>query len=98
MIAIGVLALSAAQTRSSVDVYGTGRQTRALQLAQSRMETTRGVTFAAAVSDSGISDGFNWQTQVDTLGADMKTVRVVVSWTDHARPRSLRLDNLISDR
>jgi len=98
IVGIGVLSLSAVQTRSSTDVYATGRQTRALQLAQTRMEVARGAGFALAVSDSGSADGFQWQSVVDSAGIGLRRVRVSVTWRDQGRPRAIELDNLLAQR
>ena len=98
IVGVGVLALSAVQTRSSTDVYSSGRQTRALQLAQTRMELARGAGFALAASDSGSSDGFQWQSVVDSAGIGLRRVRVSVRWTDHGRATAIELDNLLAQR
>ena len=98
IVGIGVLSLSAVQTRSSTDVYSTGRQTRALQLAQTRMELARGAGFALAVSDTGSADGFQWQSVVDSAGIGLRRVRVSVTWRDQGRPRAIELDNLLAQR
>lgn len=98
IVGVGVLALSAVQTRSSTDVYSSGRQTRALQLAQTRMELARGAGFALATSDSGSSDGFQWQSVVDSAGIGLRRVRVSVRWTDHGRATAIELDNLLAQR
>lgn len=98
VIAIGILALSAVQTRSSSDVYATGRSTKALTLAQMQMENARGSGFASVVPDSGVVDTYTWWTRVDSVSVDLKHVTVTVSWREKDVPRSLRLDNLVSDR
>lgn len=98
IVAVGVLALSGVQTRSSTDVYSTGRNTRALQLAQLRMETTRSAGFTLAASDSGSANGFGWQTAVDSVDVGLRRVRVTVSWKDRGRARSLELDNFVAQR
>lgn len=98
VIAVGVMALSGIQTRSSNDVYATGRQTRALSLAQMRVESARGGGFIGAVSDSGAADGFNWNTQVDSVGVGLKRITTVVSWAEGDTPRSIRLLSLVSER
>ena len=98
IVGVGVLALSAVQTRSSTDVYSTGRQTRALQLAQTRMELARGAGFALATSESGTSDGFQWQSVVDSAGIGLRRVRISVSWSDQGRARVIELDNLLAQR
>ena len=56
VVSVGVLALSGVQMRSSADVYSTGRHTRALQVAQQKMEIARGGGFALAVSDSEVKE------------------------------------------
>lgn len=96
-IAIGILALSGVQTRSFTDVYSTGRQTRALDLAQMRMETARAAGYAA-VSDSGAVDGFTWFCVVDSADVALKRVTTTVSWVDAQVPRSVQLVNLLSSR
>jgi Tfp pilus assembly protein PilV len=98
VVGVGILALSAVQTRSSTDVYSTGRQVRALQLAQSRMELARGAGFALAQSDSGVTDGFQWQAVVDSADIGLRRVRISVAWTDHGKPNTIELDNLLAQR
>lgn len=98
VIALGIMTLAAAQMRSSNDVYASGRATRALALAQSRMEEVRGIGFDLAVSDSDTTGGFLLVTQVDSLSLDMKRLRVSVEWNENGAARALRLDNLLSDR
>ena len=98
VVAIGVLALSAVQTRSSTDVYNTGRHTRALQVAQTRMEIARGAGFALAQSDSGATDGFGWRTVVDSADVGLRRVRVTVAWTDKSGPDAVQLNNLLALR
>lgn len=99
VIAVGIMALSGVQTRSSNDVYATGRQTRALSLAQEKIEETRAGGFAAAVADTGVSDGFNWITQVDSVNVGLRQITVTVSWDEGlASPRSITLDGLVSAR
>ena len=98
ILAIGILALSAVQTRSSSDVYATGRSTRALALAQAQLENIRGDGFASLAPASGTVDNMTWTTQVDSLSPDMRQVTVTVTWLDADNTRSLRLDTLMSDR
>jgi prepilin-type N-terminal cleavage/methylation domain-containing protein len=98
IIAIGVLALSGVQTKSSHDVYSTGRHERALALAQERIELARATGYAVVAADSGQSGVFAWNTQVDSIALDLKQVGVTVSWTENASPRSLRLLTLMSAR
>jgi Tfp pilus assembly protein PilV len=98
ILAIGILALSGVQTRSTRDVYSTGRHTRALAVAQARMEVAKTAGFNLAVSDSGVSDNFNWRTLVDSIGPGLDRVRVRVTWTDRGTPRQLELNNLLSRR
>lgn len=97
-ISIGILALSSVQLTSFTDVYATGRHTRALDLAQTRMETARAVGYTSAQSDSGAVDGFAWLCLVDSGGVALKRVATTVSWVDKGRTRSVRLMSLISAR
>jgi Tfp pilus assembly protein PilV len=97
-IAVGVLALTRVQTQSFTDVYSTGRHTRALDVAQQRMETARAAGYALAQSDSGTTDGFAWRCIVDSADVAMKRVTTTVSWTDKSGPRSVQLVSLLSDR
>jgi prepilin-type N-terminal cleavage/methylation domain-containing protein len=98
VVAIGVMALSAIQTRASTDVYTTGRETRALRVGQTRMEMACGAGYALAVSDSGTTDGFGWRTVVDSADAGLNRVRVTVTWTDKHGARSIELSNLLALR
>jgi prepilin-type N-terminal cleavage/methylation domain-containing protein len=98
VIAIGILALSGVQTRSSSDVYATGRRTRALAVAQTQMEVKRSLGYTGAVSDSGVTDGYTWAATVDTPSIDLARVRVSVSWTEKGTTDSLQIIDLISKR
>jgi prepilin-type N-terminal cleavage/methylation domain-containing protein len=99
VIAVGILALSGVQTRSSTDVYATGRRTRALAVAQTQLEVSRGLGYAGAQgTTTGTSDGFNWKTRVDTLSFELNRLTVTVSWTEKGTADSLRLMDLISAR
>lgn len=98
VVAVGVLALSGVQTRSSTDVYATGRHARALQVAQARMEIARGAGFALARTDSGATDGFAWRTAVDSADVGLRRVRVTVAWTERGAARSVQLNNLLALR
>jgi Tfp pilus assembly protein PilV len=97
-IAVGILALSGIQTQSFTDVYATGRNTMALDLAQRQMETVRGAGFALAQSDSGVVSGFTWVSYVEFEAVDLKRVTTTVTWQEGGLPRSLQLVNLISER
>lgn len=98
IVAIGVLALSAVQTRSSSDVYRTGRHARALQVAQMHMEIARTAGFTSAQSDSGTTDGFGWLAVVDSVNVGLKRVHVTVRWADRGRPADIQLYNLVAKR
>ena len=98
VIAIGVLALSGVQTRSSTDVYATGRRTRALAVAQTQIEVARSLGYTQAVSTAGATDGFTWQTQVDIPSVELKRLRVTVFWSEKGNPDSLQLVDLLSAR
>jgi len=98
VIAIGVLALSAIQTRSSRDVYAEGRQAGALALASERIESIRARGYASAVADTGQSGPYSWITDVQDVSLELRQVDVTVTWNQNAAPRSLTLQTLISDR
>jgi Tfp pilus assembly protein PilV len=97
-IAVGILTLVLVQTSSYKDVYGTGMQTRALDIAQLQLETARGAGFALAASDSGATGGFNWHCDVSLVSTDLRQVTSTVSWTDKGATRSVRLIDLLSAR
>lgn len=98
VIAIGVIALSGVQTRSSRDVYSTGLQTRAIALAENHLETTRSVGYSAAASTSGQDGVFQWATQVDSVAFELKRVGVTVTWNEQARTQTIQLQTLLSAR
>lgn len=98
IIAVGILAISGVQTRSSNDVYSTGKRTRALAVAETQIEVARGMGYGGAVADSGLSDGINWNTSVSLISDSLRQVTVTASWTDHGRANSLQLINLLSHR
>jgi type IV pilus assembly protein PilV len=98
IIAIGVIALSGVQTRSSNDVYATGRSTRALALAQQHIEMLRAGGYVAAVSDSGQDGVFTWTAHVDSAAVDLKSIDVAVTWPEQLQSRTVRLTTLLSTR
>ena len=97
-LSIGILALSGVQTSASRDVYKTGRRTRAIALAQNRMEFTRGMGYGNAVPDSGQSEIFTWNTRVDSVGSALQRIQVTVTWPEQGQPTSVQLVDLISGR
>lgn len=98
IIAVGVITLSGVQTRSSRDVYSTGRRTNALALAEEHIEIARAAGYANAVSDSGLSGPLAWVARVDSADVELKRVEVTVTWTEATRPQSLQLMTLMSRR
>ena len=98
VIAIGLIALSGVQTRSSRDVYSTGRTTRALAVAQQHLETIRSVGYTAAVSDSGQDAIFAWTARVNPAGQDLKSIAITVTWPEQGQTRNVQLTTLLSSR
>jgi Tfp pilus assembly protein PilV len=105
VVGVGILALSGVQTRSSTDVYSTGRRTRAIEVAQTQMEVARSLGYTLAAPDSGQTDLFNWRTDVDSVDVSgvplpigLHRLTVTVSWTESNTPDSVRFYNLVSDR
>lgn len=97
-VAVGILTLSLVQTRSFKDVYRTGMHTRALDVARLHLETARSAGFTLAASDSGVTGGFNWNCQVDSVDVGLRRVTSTVLWTDGSVARSVRLVDLLSAR
>ena len=97
-IAIGILALVLVQTDGYRDVYKTGMQTRALDIAQLQLETARGAGFTLAAADSGVTGGFTWLCSVDSVNVGLRQVTSTVSWTERGVTRSVRLIDLLSAR
>ena len=100
VISIGLLALSGVQTSSSRDVDATGRHSHAIQIAKNQMEVVRAAGYTLAVSDSGQTGVFTWNTSVTENPADMglKQAVVVVNWSENGAPKSVHLDDLLSSR
>ena len=98
IISIGILTLSLVQTHSFRDVYRTGMHTRALEVAGLQLEAARSVGFTLAQSDSGVTGGFTWNRQVDSLDVGLRRVTSTASWMDNGVIRSVRLMDLISAR
>ncbi len=98
VVAVGVLALAGVQTRSTGTVVSSGRNTRALSLAQEKIEIARAAGFGVAVSDSGVSSGYNWLTRVNNVSTGLDRVTVTVSWTEGANARNIQLNTLLSTR
>lgn len=98
IITIGIVALAQVQVRSSHDVDSSGRFSTALAVAQDRLERARALGFDAAVSDSGAQDIYNWTTQVDSAGPDLRSAVVLVSWDEGGEPASVQLQTLLSSR
>ncbi len=97
-IAVGIMALVLVQTNGYRDVYKTGMQTRALDIAQLQLETARSAGFTLAASDSGVTGGFAWFCYVDSVNVGLRKVTSTVSWTERNATRSVRLVDLVSAR
>jgi Tfp pilus assembly protein PilV len=98
IVSIGILALSGVQTTSTKDVDYTNRRTRAVAVAQTRLEIDRSLGYTLAVSDTGQTDGFNYLGRVDSVDVDLHRVTMTVSWTEKGVPDSVRLITLLSAR
>jgi prepilin-type N-terminal cleavage/methylation domain-containing protein len=98
IISIGILALAGVQTRSSTDVYATGRRSRAVAVAQTRLEVQRALGFGAALTDSGVADGCTWVTVVDSVDIGLNRITTTSSWLESGTQRTVRLMNLVSQR
>lgn len=97
-IAIGVMALSGLQTRSSSDVYRTGRQSRALTVAQERLEVARAGGYDALAPDTGSVDQFDYITSIADVNPTLRSVTVTVRWREGLDTTSVRLQTLVADR
>jgi prepilin-type N-terminal cleavage/methylation domain-containing protein len=98
ILAVGILALAGVQTRSSTDVYATGRRTRAVAVAQTRMEVQRALGFTATSTDSGVADGCNWVTVVDSVDIGLNRITTTSRWMERGTQYSVRLMNLVAQR
>ena len=98
IISVGVLGLSAIQTRSSTGVYAAGRQSGALALAQERIEIARSGGYFNAVGDSGTVGSYTWTTRVDSVSIELRRVDVFVGWNEQGNARSLQLQTMVSRR
>jgi Tfp pilus assembly protein PilV len=100
VISIGLMALSGVQTSSSRDVDATGRHSHAIQVAKNQMEVARAAGYTLAVSDSGQTGPYSWNTAVTENAADLglKYVVVVVTWNENGSTKSIHLENLLSSR
>jgi prepilin-type N-terminal cleavage/methylation domain-containing protein len=98
LITIGILPIAAVQSGSTRDVVTTGQHTRALSIAQERMEVARAAGFTAAQTDSGQSGVYTWRTNVTTVATGLRRVDVTVTWTDRTGTRTVLLNDLVSTR
>lgn len=92
VLTIGVLALADLQIVAKKSNTSSSSMTSALTIAETQMETLKGTAYAnivasgpTQVTDSGVT--FTRQVQVtnDSPVANVKTVKVIVTWTDRAR-------------
>jgi prepilin-type N-terminal cleavage/methylation domain-containing protein len=97
-IAVGIMTLVLVQTNAYRDIYKTGMQTRALDIAQLQLETARSAGYALAAADSGVTGGFTWLCSVDSASVGLRQVTSTVSWTERGVTRSVRLIDLLSAR
>ncbi len=50
------------------------------------------------MTDSGQQEVFQWVTRVDSVGIDLKSIDVTVTWPEQMQTQSVRLTTLISAR
>ncbi len=98
VLAIGLLPLAFVQTRAQQEVVDSGRQTKALALAQLQMETAKSQGFGVAVADSGAVGNYQWIQDVQNVSFGLDQVSVTVNWTERGRPMSITVINRVSMR
>lgn len=98
IISVGVLGLSAIQTRSSSGVYASGRQSGALAVAQERIEIARFNGYLDAVADSGQTGPYTYTSRWDSISIELRQITVTVNWREQTTTQSLQLQTLVSKR
>jgi len=98
LVSVGVLAIAAIQTRSADVVAETGRETQALSVAQSRIESARSAGWANAQPDSGVLGAFDWRADVDSIRPGLSQGTSTVGWREEGLRRTVELNTLLSDR
>lgn len=98
IMAIGILPLALIQTRARSEVQESDNYTRAVTVAQHRLEWTKGLGFAAAAPDSGTQDGVDWRTDLTDVDLGLRRIDVVVTFNQGGTPDTLRMTSLLSMR
>ncbi|MDH4036810.1 MAG: prepilin-type N-terminal cleavage/methylation domain-containing protein [Candidatus Krumholzibacteria bacterium] len=103
ILAVGLLPLAFIQTRAQQNVADSGRFTEALALAQMQMESAKSLGSGNVATDSGLVDVYTWRRDVTTLvpgpvPARLDRITLSVNWTEHGRPQSLQIINMMSAR
>jgi len=98
IMAIGILPLAFIQTRARSEVQESDNYTRAVTVAQHRLEWTKGLGFAAAAPDSGTQDGVVWRTDLADVDLGLRRIDVTVIFNQGATPDTLQMTSLLSMR
>jgi len=98
ILSIGILPLALVQTRARQEVQEADNYTRAMTVAQRQLEWTKGLGFAAAVSDSGSVDGVTWMTDVRDVDLGLRRVDVTVIYFQGVDADTLNMASLLSMR
>jgi prepilin-type N-terminal cleavage/methylation domain-containing protein len=98
VLIIGVLPLAVFQSQARRDVSRSDTYTRAITMAQERLETMRSVGFGNAAPDTGEAGQLQWATNVQNVGFGLDRLTVTVVWTEGNRVRTVQMANMISMR
>lgn len=98
ILAVGILPIAYVQTRAQQSVFDSGRETEALGVAQTIMETARSQGFGTVVDGAGDVGTYQWTRTVQTVSFGLQQISVTVNWNERGRPRSVTVVNLLSMR
>lgn len=98
ILSIGILPLALVQARARAEVQEADNYTRAVTIAQRQMEMVKGLGYAAAVSDTGMTDGVTWRTTVTDPDMGLRQIDVEVIFNQGGEPDTLAMTSLLSMR
>ena len=104
ILAIGLLGLVSVLSKTIFGIRGSGKRTKAVELAMAKMEELKNRPFYPVVSSTYtyvLTDGsdeysLTWVSVDSTPVNNCKRLDVTVTWTERNRPQSVTLSTVVS--
>ncbi len=98
ILTVGIIPLAVIQHRARREVVASDMYTRSLNVAQAQLERVKGMGFANAASDSGVTDSIQWTVRVSNVSFGLNRVEVTATWLGGGGNQTLTVADLVSMR